>query len=109
MDINEYQIAALKTAIYPNKGKNYVYPVLGLCGECGEVSEKFKKIIRDNDGIITAEKKIEIANELGDVMWYLAAICSELNITLYEIAILNLNKLNKRKEENKLHGNGDNR
>lgn len=46
MDFNEYQKKARKTAIYPNIGKNYIYPALGLGGESGEVLEKIKKLIR---------------------------------------------------------------
>lgn len=47
MDFDEYQQKALATAIYPHP---IVYPTLGLTGEAGEVADKVKKVIRDNQG-----------------------------------------------------------
>ena len=72
MDFRDYQKLSRKTAIYPQKGKNFIYPTLGLVGEAGEVAEKIKKVLRDNQGIIDQPRKEEIAKELGDVLWYLA-------------------------------------
>lgn len=109
MNFNEYDERARKTAVYPNIGNNYVYPVLGLCGEAGEVSEKIKKVIRDFGGVMSDEQKEEIKKELGDVLWYVSAISSELGFTMEEVALKNLEKLGKRAEEGKLHGKGDNR
>ena len=109
MNFNEYQQQARTTAVYPDIGDNYIYPALGLCGEAGEVAEKIKKIIRDNNGIITYEKNIEIQKELGDVLWYVSNLASELGVDLNRIAQSNLDKLFTRKAENKLHGSGDNR
>ncbi len=109
MNFNEYQIAARRTAMYPNLGKNLYYPTLGLCGESGEVAEKIKKIFRDDNGVISLEKRIEIVKELGDVLWYISNLSSELEVSLEDIAIINIDKLNKRKNTNKLYGNGDNR
>lgn len=109
MTFKDYQKKSRQTAIYPNKGKNYIYPVLGLAGEAGEVAEKFKKIIRDNNGKINQEKKIEIEKELGDVLWYLSQISTELKIDLDSVAKNNLKKLNSRLKRNCIKGNGDNR
>ena len=109
MTFKEYQDLAKTTATYPNIGNNYIYPTLGLAGETGEVAEKIKKIIRDNDGIIDSEKKEEIAKELGDVLWYLAQLSTELKLDFDDIAEKNLEKLKSRQERNRLHGNGDNR
>lgn len=109
MNFDQYQEEARKTAIYPSLGSNFIYPTLGLCGEAGEVSEKIKKIIRDNNGTLTDNKIEEIAKELGDVLWYISNLCDELNIRLDKVALLNLSKLKKRQEENKVHGSGDNR
>ena len=67
LTLNEYQQLALETAIYPNP---IIYPTLGLTGEAGEVSDKVKKVLRDNDSVFTDEKKLEIAKEIGDVLWY---------------------------------------
>jgi len=109
MNFNEYQEKARVTAIYPNLNNNFIYPTLGLVGEAGEVAEKIKKVIRDNEGIVTEEKKEEIKKELGDVLWYLANLSKELNLTLEEVAEANLVKLYSRLERDKVHGDGDNR
>jgi len=109
MNLNEYQINSWKTAIYPNKGNNLYYPALGLGGECGEVLEKIKKIFRDNNSEINSEKKQELSKELGDVLWYIAALCSELRINLSDVAENNISKLSSRKERDKIKGSGDNR
>lgn len=108
MDFNTYQQQAATTAVYPESAK-YVYPTLGLCGEAGEVAEKIKKVIRDNGGVFTEEKKKEIIKEVGDVLWYIAALLSDLGVTMDETAVGNLEKLFSRKERGVLNGNGDNR
>lgn len=109
MQFREYQTSARTTAIYPNIGKNFIYPTLGLVGETGEIAEKIKKVIRDGNEQMTDEKRTELAKELGDVLWYLAQLSTELGLELEDIAAGNLAKLKKRQEEGKLHGNGDNR
>jgi len=109
MNFTDYQQTSRSTAIYPNVGNNFVYPTLGLAGEAGEVAEKVKKIIRDAAGVASEEKKLEISKELGDVLWYVAQIASEFGLDLQQVAQGNLDKLRKRQEEGKLHGNGDNR
>lgn len=108
MEFNEYQKLARSTAIYSEKYK-VIYPTLGLNGEAGEVAEKVKKVIRDNNGIYSEEKIQELEKELGDVLWYIANIASDLDMSLNNIACNNIIKLRKRQEENKLHGSGDNR
>jgi NTP pyrophosphatase (non-canonical NTP hydrolase) len=108
MDFNTYQEQARTTAIYPESSK-YIYPTLGLCGECGEVAEKVKKVIRDNGGVFTEEKKREIVKEIGDVLWYIAALLGDLGVTMEESAVGNLEKLFSRKERGVLNGDGDNR
>ncbi|MBP6914285.1 nucleoside triphosphate pyrophosphohydrolase family protein [Candidatus Parcubacteria bacterium] len=109
MTFKEYQEEARKTAVYPNLGSNFIYPTLGLVGEAGEVAEKIKKVIRDNNGVITDEKKQELAKELGDVLWYIANLSFELNLSMEDVALKNLEKLKSRQERNELHGSGDNR
>ena len=108
MDFNEYQKLAATTMIY-GEGNKVIYPTLGLCGEAGEVAEQIKKVLRDNNGIFTDEKREEIKKELGDVIWYLAAISTDLGLDLNEVAELNIDKLFSRKKRNKIHGDGDNR
>jgi NTP pyrophosphatase (non-canonical NTP hydrolase) len=109
MDFNFYQKKSRKTAIYPKIGKNFVYPTLGLAGESGEVAEKIKKILRDHGGKMNKEHKQEISKELGDVLWYVAQIASELKLDLSKVAENNLEKLFSRYERNKIKGSGDNR
>ena len=104
-----YQDAAESTAIYPDKGDNIYYPALGLAGEAGEVCEKIKKIMRDQKGFITQENEDELVRELGDVLWYVANLANEINRNLSEIAEVNLQKLEDRKNRGKLQGSGDNR
>ena len=108
MNINDYQQQAAASAIYP-RTMGVVYPTLGLTGEAGEVAEKVKKVIRDHQGQLSPEAKVEIGKELGDVLWYVAAIASDLGFTLSDIAEMNLQKLASRQSRNRLHGSGDNR
>ena len=108
MEFNEYQEKAKSTAIYPDQYK-MVYPVLGLNGEAGEVAEKMKKILRDNGGEITEEKREELKKELGDVLWYLALTAHDLGLSLNDVALTNVAKPQSRKDRDMLHGNGDNR
>ncbi|MDD5696523.1 MAG: nucleoside triphosphate pyrophosphohydrolase family protein [Candidatus Pacebacteria bacterium] len=109
MTFEEYQKQARTTAIYPDLGKNFIYPTLGLVGEAGEIAEKIKKVLRDGNGEITDEKRGELNKELGDVLWYIANLSVELGISLEDIAANNLEKLKSRQERNQLHGSGDNR
>jgi len=109
MNFEEYQKKSRVTAKYPDAGKNYVYPTLGLAGESGEVAEKIKKVIRDKNGIIDEETREMIKKELGDVLWYVSQIASELGLTLDDIAEHNIEKLYSRMERGKLGGSGDRR
>ena len=109
MNFKEYQVEALKTADYPDIGNNFVYPTLGLTGEAGEVSEKIKKILRDDSGVMSKEKRVEVVKEIGDVMWYIAALCSEIGVSMEDVAKINIEKLQSRRSRNKIRGSGDNR
>ena len=109
MDLNEYQAKALKTALYPNVGHNPIYPTLGLSGEAGEVADKVKKVIRDRDGLFDEEVKSAIKFELGDVLWYVAQLSSELGLELEHVAMSNLKKLRSRSERGQISGKGDHR
>ncbi len=109
INLKEYQKLIADNAIYPNVGSNFVYPVLGLAEEAGEVVGKIKKVLRDNDGIISEEKKQEIKKELGDVLWYVAAECNELGLDLTDVISDNILKMFGRRERGTLHGSGDNR
>lgn len=109
MEFKEYQEKSRKTAIYPKVGESYVYPALGLGDEAGEVLGKIKKIFRDKNGILDDETRDALKKELGDVLWYLAQLSTELELSLDDIAEANIEKLYSRLERGTLHGNGDNR
>ncbi len=109
MDFIDYQSQSRKTAKYPAIGHPVVYPTLGLANEAGEVAGKIKKIFRDKAGVITAEDREALKGELGDVLWYLAQVCTELEISMDEVAGHNLEKLFSRLERGKIGGEGDNR
>ena len=109
-DFSDYQAGAMSTAIYPGKGEgNWTYPALGLAGETGEISEKLKKALRDENGVVSEDRRSAIKKELGDVLWYVAALSTELGLDMQEIAEENLAKLARRQVEGKLKGDGDNR
>lgn len=107
MDFSQYQKESRVTAIYPNLGTNITYPALGLCGEAGEVAEKIKKMFRDDGGVMTEERKTALAKELGDVLWYVAAIATEAGLDLQHVASMNIEKLRSRRERQTLTGDGD--
>tara|TARA_B100000212_G_C27216844_1_gene465494 strand:+ start:203 stop:532 length:330 start_codon:yes stop_codon:yes gene_type:complete len=109
MKFDGYQIQARKTAIYPDKGKNFIYPTLGLVGETGEIAEKIKKVIRDKKGIFDNETKLALKKELGDVLWYLSNLCDEFNFSLSDVAKTNLEKLKLRASKGNISGSGDDR
>lgn len=106
----DYQRGARTTAIYPGKGEgNWIYPALGLAGETGEICEKIKKCIRDDGGRMTDERRDLLRKELGDVLWYLATLATELGLDLQDVAEANLAKLARRQEAGTLRGDGDHR
>jgi NTP pyrophosphatase (non-canonical NTP hydrolase) len=108
MDLSEYQRQSRRTAEYPREAW-LTYPALGLAGEAGEVAEHAKKAIRDDGGRIAEERKAAMAKELGDVLWYVAQLATELGLDLDEIAAQNLEKLFSRQARGVLSGSGDDR
>ena len=109
MDLSEYQARSRATAVYPQAGSNLLYPTLGLCGESGEVAEKIKKMVRDEGGVLSDERRQALSKEMGDTLWYLAQLATEAQLDLDEIAEDNLEKLLSRQQRNRLNGSGDNR
>ncbi len=108
LDFATYQDKAMTTAVYPGRGEgNFTYPALGLAGETGEICEKLKKAIRDEGGTISVERRDLLAKELGDVLWYIAALATELGLDMEQIAVGNLAKLAARRDAGKIHGSGD--
>lgn len=108
MQMNYYQDCALVTAIYPEEF-GLGYTALGLAGEAGEVANKIKKIYRDDEGVLTEERRQQIKQELGGVVWYLAALAKECGLSLDEIADYNIKELRSRMNRGVLKGSGDNR
>jgi len=109
VDFQHYQSRARDTARYPAVGRNPIYPTLGLCGEAGEVADKVKKVIRDRDGVFDDALRDDLRLELGDVLWYVAQLCSELDLDLADVARANLDKLASRAARNVIGGSGDRR
>jgi NTP pyrophosphatase (non-canonical NTP hydrolase) len=108
MELSHYQERSRRTAQYPRDAW-LSYPSLGLVGEAGEVAEHVKKAIRDDGGTVSDERREALAMELGDVLWYVAQLASELGLELEEIAQENLEKLSSRQQRGVLSGSGDNR
>jgi NTP pyrophosphatase (non-canonical NTP hydrolase) len=116
MDMDKYQTESLKTAVYPS-GQGQVYTALGLANEAGEVAGVVKKIIRDDANLNMSLTRHEVARmnqekikaELGDVLWYLAAVAKEHNLKMSDVAQYNLDKLKDRAERGVIKGSGDNR
>jgi NTP pyrophosphatase (non-canonical NTP hydrolase) len=111
---SEYQNAALETAQYPHFGLNMVYPALGLVGEAGEAADKIKKFYRNSGGKTAAmelsyEQRLGLAKEIGDVLWYIAALAYEINISMDAMARMNIDKLRDRAARNAIMSEGDNR
>tara|TARA_B100001057_G_C22797474_1_gene930213 strand:+ start:283 stop:639 length:357 start_codon:yes stop_codon:yes gene_type:complete len=103
MDMDDFQKLAAETAIYSNKHA-VIYPALGLAAEAGEVANKVKKILRDGD----FDRKA-IADEIGDCLWYIAALCRDLNVSMNDVAKTNLFKLQDRQKRGVISGSGDDR
>ena len=115
MALTKYQHDAMKTAQYPMYRDNLLYPALKLAGEAGEVAEKVGKLMRDfgytvgANCALTLEQKENLIKELGDVLWYVAALADELGYDLQYVGEVNLDKLTGRLFRGTLQGSGDDR
>lgn len=112
--LDEYQYEARKTAIYPqaipkDAPGGLFYTVMKLNGEAGELAEEAGKMLRDDDGQLSEDRRQRMIKELGDVLWYVANIAQELNVTLDSVAQHNLEKLADRKARGKIKGEGSDR
>jgi NTP pyrophosphatase (non-canonical NTP hydrolase) len=108
VELSEYQRLSRSTAHYPRQ-EALTYPALGLAGEAGEFADHAKKVIRDDGGEVSAERREAMGKELGDVLWYVAQLATELGLELDEIAQGNLDKLRSRMDRGVLSGSGDER
>lgn len=111
LTLDKYQELAATTAIYPGQGtvNGLMYVSLGGAGEMGEFCDQVKRVLRDDNGVITPQRKAKMLKELGDEMWYLAGKARELGVTLSSVAQANLDKLFDRQNRGVLHGEGNNR
>ena len=111
LNLSDYQRLADRTALYPGRDEPTlsIYPALGLAGEAGEVCEHFKKTLRDDGGQLTDSRRAALEKELGDVLWYVAAIATELQLDLADVAQKNLEKLASRQQRGVIQGDGDDR
>ena len=105
---DDYQTIAVATAVYPTDIR-ILYPALGLAGEAGEVANKVKKIYRDDGGQVTEDRRAQVAKELGGVLWYAAAVCTDLNLNMGDVARENAAIRASRQERDTLQGDGDER
>ena len=108
-NFDRYQQESRKTWNVIPMNHSIVYPTMGMVNEAGEVAGKVKKIFRDRGGEITDADRQALKKELGDVLWYLAQICTELDLSLQEVAEANLIKLFSRLERGQIKGDGDER
>ncbi|ADR35622.1 nucleoside triphosphate pyrophosphohydrolase family protein [Oceanithermus profundus] len=108
-DLDTYQKKSRKTWSLIHTDHPITYPTLGLVNEAGELAGKVKKIFRDKGGVIGPADREALKYELGDVLWYLAQIATELDLSLREVAEANLEKLFDRLERGAIQGEGDHR
>ena len=108
MTFNDYTNAAKKTAAYP-KDVAMAYLVMGAAGEAGEMCNKYKKVLRDQEGVLIEENVKKLLDEAGDVLWYLALLADELGSSLEQIAKENIVKLASRADRGVISGSGDDR
>jgi NTP pyrophosphatase (non-canonical NTP hydrolase) len=127
MELNEYQKLTNNTALYHKNILDFInnppvaptaaivdilefsYVTMGLVGEAGEIANKVKKIIRDKKCCVSQSDIDDLTKELGDVLWYVSELASQLGKSLSTVAKGNIDKLSKRKEAGTLQGNGDDR
>lgn len=106
---SEYQAKAKTTSNYPENVYGTLCLALGLTSEAGEVAGAVRRIVRDDEGVLTSSRRSKLLDELGDVYWYLAVLSDKLGFTLEEVAARNIEKLEDRRKRNKIKGEGDNR
>lgn len=109
MDFSEYEELAVRTATFSGKQKEHIlaYLTLGVTGEAGEIAEKIKKAMRNEEGVISEERRDALKLEVGDVLWYLTMLSRELNFTLEDAAKANIEKLADRARRDVIKSQGD--
>ena len=87
-----YQEESSRTLPTEQTKESRLTSAVGLCGEAGEVADYIKKIEAHGHDL-SGNKMVE---EIGDVLWYLAAVCTYYNLSLNDAAVLNIKKLRAR-------------
>jgi NTP pyrophosphatase (non-canonical NTP hydrolase) len=101
-DLNEYQREAMEFRL---DSATTEYALFGLAGEVGEIQGYVAKSIRDGYEIDIKHMK----KELGDVLWFVAALANDLGLTLATVADGNIAKLSRRQLLGTIQGSGDDR
>lgn len=96
MELNEYQTAALTTRQRPVKTveRDPIVSLLGLAGEAGQLLSEYKKYLRDGDAYKLFGERVR--EELGDMLWYIASVADEFDLSLEAVAASNLDKCRER-------------
>ncbi len=95
MDLNDYQKLAQATDQLPTGDPNaFIVPLLGMAGEVGSLLAEYKKYLRDGDAHVLFPN--QVAEELGDILWYLANTATKFHLDLATIAADNLAKTRDR-------------
>lgn len=102
MNFNEYQQKAMAFRL---ESANSPYAFMGLVGEVGELYGAIAKAMRDDTEI----DQEYVKKELGDILWFVAAITTDMNLNLSDVANKNIEKLGGRKERGTIQGSGDDR
>ena len=111
MDFDDYEKLATRTVTFEDKPLEHqlMYVALGVAGEAGEIAEKVKKIIRNDDGIVSDEKRSALKSEIGDVLWYLSQLSRILGFSFSDAARANVAKLEDRALRGAIKSTGDTR
>lgn len=111
MDFDAYEQLARRTATFDGKQEEYklMYLTLGIAGEAGEIAEKVKKLIRNDNGVLSDERREDLKQEIGDVLWYLSQLSRILGFSFSAAAEANVKKLADRAARNVIKSTGDNR
>lgn len=100
VNLDNYQAEARDIECAPVDYQDARQALLWLCvsllGECGELCEEIKRISRDDDSILTRQRKDRIRDEMGDVLWNLSRMASVINIKLSDVARANIDKMHRR-------------
>ncbi|MCK4967989.1 MAG: nucleoside triphosphate pyrophosphohydrolase family protein [Candidatus Aenigmarchaeota archaeon] len=107
MNFEDYQKKSRETVFYPNPDNNFVYPIIGLTGEAGEVANVIKGFLKEGQGAINEKNKERVAKELGDLLWYIAQLATEFGLSLDKIAESNIEKIMLRKKNGEFSKFGD--